>query len=538
VSSSDRGPKFVFKPSEQPDNWRGNLAAGASALAYPDPDPTNELYRHFDIAARRWAVRRDDWLRTLSGFDWAPDLAEDIGSARWFRGLGTMLALGTLAFAFWPSFAATAAAPAMRIDAAARDEFRSQTTLPLALGADSGRRMGPTGAVVPLANAPERALVQLTATLGAGDSFERMLQRAGVGAGDAATVGRLVAGTVAPGDIAPGTQVEITLGRREGPGAPRPLDKLEFRARFDLALAVTRSGGALVAQPRPIAVDTTPLRIRGTIGSSLYRSARAAGAPIEAIQQYLQVLDQHLSLDAAIESGDTFDLIVAYKRSASGESQVGDLLFAGVERGGKLHAQMLRWGSEGQFFEASGMGARRTGLIMPVVGRITSNFGSRRHPILGYTRMHAGVDFGAAYGTPIYAVGDASVAYAGWRGGAGNYVRLEHGDGFGTGYAHMSRIAVGAGQRVRAGQVIGYVGSTGLSTGPHLHYELYKGGQKVDPLSVRFTVNNQVDAAELAGFKARLATLKAVEPGAAMASLAPRQAATPAAVSEIGKLGD
>jgi len=282
----------------------------------------------------------------------------------------------------------------------------------------------------------------------------------------------------------------------------------------------------------------TPLRIRGVVGSGLYRSARAAGAPIEAIQQYLQALDQHLSLDTAIEAGDTFDIIVAYRRAASGETQVGDLLFAGLEKAGKPKAQLLRWGKEGIFFEASGMGAQRTGLIMPVYGgRVTSSFGARRHPVLGYTRMHAGIDFGAPHGAPIYAVGDARVIYSGWHGGHGNYVKLDHGGGFATAYAHMSRVAVPNGARVSAGQVIGYVGSTGLSTGPHLHYELYQNGRAVNPLSVRFTVTNQVDQKELAAFRARMAQLKAVSPGAAMGSLAPRQAESgPASRREIDRL--
>lgn len=484
-------------------------------IAQPDPVPWAERLEH----------RRAALLRTLATYDWTPDLAEDIGSQRWFRGLGTLLGLTVAALAFWPDFSALAAPPAMRVDDRARDEFRSQMIQPLALGADTGHRMGPTAAVVPLSAAPERTLVQLTATLVQGDSFARMLQRAGVGTADAERVAQLVGQSVAPGQIAPGTQVDITLGRRTAGAMSRPLESLSFRARFDLNLAISRSGGALVMTPRPIHVDSTPLRIRGTVGGSLYRSARAAGAPIEAIQQYLHAVDQHLSLDTAVEPGDTFDLVVAYKRSASGEAQVGELLYAGIERDGRPKAQLLRWGSEGQFFEASGMGAQRTGLLMPVVGRITSNFGARRHPILGYTRMHGGVDFAAPTGTPIYAVGDAVVSYSGWRGGNGNYVRLEHGGGFGTGYSHMSRIAVASGMRVRAGQVIGYVGSTGLSTGPHLHYELYRNGQKVNPLSVKFTVSTQVDAKELAAFRARLASLKSVQPGAALISLAPRQAA-------------
>lgn len=471
----------------------------------------------------RLAALKQDWQLRLARYDWTPDLAEDIGSPRWFRGLGTLFGLSALALAFLPDFSGIAPPPTMPLDPVARDEFRSQTIQPLALGADSGHRMGPTDRVLPLASAPERPVIQLTATLGQGDSLERMLQRAGVSAGDAVQVRSLIAGTLDPARLVPGTLVSITLGQRPAPDRPRRLDALAFRARFDLKLAIERSASGLVLRPQPIAVDTTPLRIRGTVGAGLYRSARAVGAPIEAIQQYLQVLDQHLSLDTAIEPGDTFDIIVAHKRAASGESQVGELLFAGVERNGKAKAQLLRWGSEGQFFEASGMGAQRSGLLMPVVGRISSSFGARRHPILGYTRMHGGVDFAAPHGAPIYAVGDAVVAFAGWGGGHGNHVRLDHGGGFGTGYSHMSRIAVSPGARVRAGQIIGYVGSTGLSTGPHLHYELYRNGQKVNPLSVRFTVSNQVDAKELAAFRARLAALKAIRPG-----LAPNTAAATA----------
>jgi murein DD-endopeptidase MepM/ murein hydrolase activator NlpD len=524
---------MFLKPREVEQMLEVAGMARAAAL------PPGELARAPTLAEKAMRLR-EQLARRIARLDISYDLADEIGSARWFRGLGTLLGLGLVASAFWPQTGAMAAPAAMPIDTAQRDEFRSQMILPLALGADSGRRMGATAALVPLAAAPERPTVQLVATLGQGDSFARMLTRAGVSEGDAGEVTRLVATAMPVSEIAPGTQVDVVLGPRDDAVAGRPLERLAFRARFDLDLAVNRAGGQLTIQPRPIAVDTTPLRIRGTVGMSIYRSARAAGAPVEAIQQYLQVLDQHLSLDTAIENGDTFDIVVGYKRSASGESQVGALLFAGLERNGKPQAQLLRWGSDGQFFEASGMGAQRTGLLMPVVGRITSNFGARRHPILGYTRMHSGVDFGASHGSPIYAVGDATVSYSGWRGGHGNYVRLDHGGGYGTGYAHMSRIAVSSGTHVRAGQVIGYVGSTGLSTGPHLHYELYRNGAAVNPLSVRFTVSNQVDPAELKAYKARMAELKAVTPGAAMTSLAPRQAATEAsgAQREIDRLGN
>lgn len=458
--------------------------------------------------------------------DLVPDLADAIGSRRWFRGMGTMIGLGIAAISFWPDFSAVEAATAMRIDDSTRDEFRSQMIMPLGLGADSGRRMGATAAVVPLQNVPERPRISFTATLGQGDSFGRMLQRAGVGAGDAAQVAGLVAGAVPLGEIGAGTQVEMTLGRRAAPDSPRPLEALKFRARFDLDLAIERQGSALVLERRPIAIDATPLRITGTVGPSLYRSARAAGAPMKAIQQYLQTIDQNVSL-GDIAPTDRFDIIVGYKRSARGEAAVGQLLYAGLERGGRPRAQLVRWGGDGQFFEASGMGrAVAATQFAPVAGHITSTFGMRRHPILGYARMHGGVDFGARWGTPIHAASAGVVSFAGRHGGHGNYVRLEHGGGLGTGYAHMSRIAVSPGVRVGAGQVIGYVGSTGLSTGPHLHFEAYRAGQKINPLSIRFAAQAaSIDKKELSAFKARLARLKSVVPGAALVSLAPREAA-------------
>lgn len=489
-------------------------------------------------AAESRIARLRRTLAAAAETDWTCDLADGIGSARWFKGLGTMLGLGAAALALWPSNQAIASLPAMPIDSNARDEFRAQMIQPLALGGDSGRHMAATAALSAAQAAPESTSVRFTATLTQGDSFERMLARAGVGPADAAEVARLVAGIVPLDQIPAGTQIEIGLA---GQGGERQLDHLGFRARFDLDLSVSRVGGQLQVQSHAIAVDTTPLRIRGTVGSSLYMSARAAGAPIEAIQQYLQVLDQHMSLDGTIEPGDTFDIVVSYSRSASGEVKVGDLQYAGLEHDGKMKAQLLRWGKDGQFFEASGMGQQRSGLIMPVIGgRVTSGFGMRRHPVLGYSRLHAGIDFGAGYGSPIYAVSDGNVSFAGWHGGHGNYVRLEHGGGFGTGYGHMSRIAVASGTHVRAGQVIGYVGSTGLSTGPHLHYELYRNGTPVNPMTVSFTVVNQVDPAELAAYKARLAQMKAIPVGAALGSLAPRQAAVgkPEARREIDRLGN
>jgi murein DD-endopeptidase MepM/ murein hydrolase activator NlpD len=486
---------------------------GPAAIAAPLPAVSAVPVAGWD----HWKSRIEAHCHKL---DLAPDLAEDIGSKRWLRGFGTMLGLAIAALSFWPDFSAVEAAPSITTDSATRDEFRSQMIMPLALGSDSGRRMGANARVQALNSVPERPSIKLVATLGQGDSFGRMLQRAGVGGSDAVRVSELVSSQVPLGQIGPGTRFDITLGRRDPAGGPRPLDKLHFRARFDLNLDVARGGGALALSRQPIPVDATPLRIRGLVGSSLYRSARAAGAPVKAVQQYLAAIDAHVSLDGDVSSRDQFDFVVAYKRSANGESETGELLYAGLERGSRPLAQLVRW--DGQFYDANAssevtQGAR---LFAPVNGRMTSGYGMRRHPVLGYSRMHAGIDFGAAWGTPIFAVSDGMVSYAGRHGGHGNYVRLEHGGGLGTGYGHMSRIAVSPGTRVRAGQVIGYVGSTGLSTGPHLHYEVYRGGATVNPLSASFTVKAQIDTKQRDALKARLMQLKKVVPGAALKSLA------------------
>ena len=131
----------------------------------------------------------------------------------------------------------------------------------------------------------------------------------------------------------------------------------------------------------------------------------------------------------------------------------------------------------------------------------------RFHPLLGYTRLHRGVDYAAPYGAPIRAVSDGFVSNAGWAGGYGNQVRLSHANQLGSSYSHMSRIVVSPGARVLQGQVIGYVGSTGLSTGPHLHFEVYRSGQILNPASVSFASTSLLSGRELAQFREKLAAL-------------------------------
>lgn len=526
------------------------LHAGAIAPYFKNasraaPPTKQQVYKRRALTrVRNFGDRYDEWKLKAGGWfdriDLAPDLAENIGSRRWFRGVGTMLGLGAIALAFWPNMTPLEARPAMPEGEEIRDEFRSQMIMPLALGADSGRRMGPTENVIPLANAPERPQIELVATLAEGDSFATMLRRAGVSRGDISRVSALVGDAMPISDIKPGTKIDIVLGRRAAPGAPRPLDALGFRARFDLELEIARQGaegeGALTLERNVIRVDDTPLRLRGTVGPSLYRSMRSAGVPASAAQDYLRKLDDHLDLDREVRSTDQFDIIIAYRRAATGDRQAGQLLYAGVDRGGKPRTQLMRWGKEGRFFEASGVGEQRRGLMAPVPGPISSSYGMRRHPILGYRRMHSGMDFRARSGTPIVAVTDGRVVSAGRAGGCGIAVKLSHGNGLQTRYCHMSRMAVRGGQNVKRGQVIGYVGSTGLSTGPHLHYEMYRGGRAINPASVSYVTRSELSGTELLDFRQQLIKLREIEPGAALIDLEPLKTEIEEPLREIEKI--
>ncbi|MCC7395347.1 MAG: M23 family metallopeptidase [Sphingomonadaceae bacterium] len=461
--------------------------------------------------------------------DWTPDLGQDIGTTHWWRGMASFLFLCCAAFFMWSGISPVEAREApMR----PRDyQFaRAQVIAPMAWGGDSGRRMAANDLVQPLAVAPERPRIELTATLGQGDSFTRLLERSGVGGGEAARIATMVSSAIALDDITPGTRFDIVLGRRAQTSQPRPLESLAFRARLDLRLEMARQGNALAMDRIAIAVDDTPLRIRGKVGGSLYRTARAAGVPPSIVQSYLRVIAGQISVSRDIRADDEFDIIVAHRRAETGESEFGELLYAGLMQGGRARLRMLPWTVEGnrQWFEASGVGQQRAGLAAPVSGRMTSPFGMRRHPILGYVRMHAGIDFGAPFGSPVYAVSDGRVDYAGYRGGYGRYVRVQHGGGLGTGYGHMSRIAVTNGQNVRRGQVIGYVGTSGLSTGPHLHYELYRNGTPVNPLSARFQTRAILSGGDLAAFRARLNMLTALRPGGVAPPATPATSSTPA----------
>jgi murein DD-endopeptidase MepM/ murein hydrolase activator NlpD len=285
-----------------------------------------------------------------------------------------------------------------------------------------------------------------------------------------------------------------------------------FRAGLDTTVTLAGSAGGLSVGISRVAVDSRPIRIRGRVGDGLYWALRASGVSPQAAGEYLRAIGGQIDVGGAIGPNDRFDLIVANRRTASGESQEGPLLYAALDRYAGANVRLLKWTLNGRtdWVDANGAGRQVATMAWPVAGRITSGFGLRVHPILRFARMHRGIDFGAGYGAPIVAAADGQVTAAGWSGGYGRQVRIAHGGGIATTYSHMSRLVAEPGSFVRQGQLIGYVGSSGLSTGPHLHYEVHRNGAAVNPLSVRLGSRALLEGPELEQFKAHLAKLMAV----------------------------
>jgi len=259
---------------------------------------------------------------------------------------------------------------------------------------------------------------------------------------------------------------------------------------------------APVVAPPPAVVPTGPMRIRGRVGDGLYWSLRAAGASPQVAAQYLAALATEIDV-GEVGPTDGFDLVLGADRQ---------LLYAGLTRAMSSSLQLVRWNANGHSEWINAANADKPapsvgGLMMPANGPVTSYFGYRYHPILHFTRFHAGLDIGAGWGSPIVAAADGQVIGAGWSGGYGREVQIAHGSGIVSLYGHMSEIVAQPGSFVHAGQLIGYVGSSGLSTGPHLHFEVRQGGNPVNPLGVRLVSAPVVDTHLASAVKVRLSAL-------------------------------
>jgi murein DD-endopeptidase MepM/ murein hydrolase activator NlpD len=249
--------------------------------------------------------------------------------------------------------------------------------------------------------------------------------------------------------------------------------------------------------------------ISGTVGKSLFHSARKLGLSGGAINTLTDdIFKYDIDFNEDVASSDRFSVVVEQTWRDGELIRTGPVQAATFTVGGKLHSGFrFERGGKAEYFTAEGRPLKKSFIRMPIpYARLTSKFGSRRHPVLGTVRQHKGVDYGASTGTPIMAAGDARVQFMGWKGGYGRAVILDHGRGYTTLYGHMSRFGkVKQGQKIPQGTVIGYVGMTGLSTGPHLHYEFRINGVHRNPLSITMPPPEPLGGAALAQFRSQSA---------------------------------
>ncbi|KQM27591.1 MULTISPECIES: M23 family metallopeptidase [unclassified Sphingomonas] len=275
-------------------------------------------------------------------------------------------------------------------------------------------------------------------------------------------------------------------------------------------VAIERGGnGALVAKALTARLTRRLRFVRGELdGNSFYSSAVAAGVSDVLVGPFANAFRYDFDIQREISAGDVFEAGFEERVNADGDV-VGTprLVYASLATAAKtraLYQYRLPGDAEAEWFDSSGRSSRRSLMRTPVdAARISSGFGMRGHPILGFRKMHRGTDFAAPTGTPVFAAGDATVTFATMKGPNGNFVRLRHDNGWETLYLHLNRIApaIVPGSRVGQGTQIGEVGTTGRSTGPHLHYEVHIEGQAVDPMSIETGGGRAIPTAAMAAFR-------------------------------------
>ncbi|MET0841848.1 MAG: M23 family metallopeptidase [Methyloceanibacter sp.] len=307
-------------------------------------------------------------------------------------------------------------------------------------------------------------------------------------------------------DLKPGQEVRFTLvPAPSDTGQMEPAKVSIFAKGTHLATAARNRQAVFVASTEPIGDDAAKLQqasARATLYTSFYHAALEQKIPDETILKLLRVHSYDVDFKQKAKSGDSFDLFF----DSGNEGELGELLYTSMTINGETR-KFYRFRTPDDvvdYYDEQGNSAKKFLMRNPVRGgRFTSGFGDRRHPLLKYMRMHNGVDWAAPTGTPIAAAGDGTVEQVGGRGGYGNYVRLRHANGFSTAYGHMSRYAAGVapGVTVKQGQIIGYVGSTGLSTGPHLHFEVLVNNGYVNPMTIQVPRGLQLTGRQLADFQ-------------------------------------
>jgi murein DD-endopeptidase MepM/ murein hydrolase activator NlpD len=249
---------------------------------------------------------------------------------------------------------------------------------------------------------------------------------------------------------------------------------------------------------------------------SIYETALRNHIPRPVIDDLIRIYSYDVDFQRKVQPGDSFEVLFASDDENAGDNSKAEVLFALLTTGGETR-RFYRYQTTDDnvvdYYDDSGKSAKKFLVRKPVAdGTITSGFGGRNHPVLGFTKMHTGVDWASSTGTPIFASGNGVIDKIGYEGGYGKYIRIRHANGWETAYGHMSAFArsLEVGKKVRQGQVIGYVGSTGLSTGAHLHYEILVNGRFVDPMKVKLPRGRVLDGTLLAGFEQERARLDAM----------------------------
>jgi murein DD-endopeptidase MepM/ murein hydrolase activator NlpD len=280
------------------------------------------------------------------------------------------------------------------------------------------------------------------------------------------------------------------------PSAEAPVGRLlsiSFSPTVEQDITVTRGAdGTFTAKSEQLQLVKKLHRAGARIDSSLYLAAMQSGIPADVVVQMIHMFSYKVDFQRDLKPGDSFEVLYNYYYTPEGRAaKQGDISFAAMHLAGRT-VQLYRFephdGGGPDFFDAKGQSAKGMLMKTPVDGaRISSGFGMRFHPVLGYTRMHKGIDFAVPVGTPVMAAGGGTIEQEGWVNGYGNFMVVNHGNTYATGYGHLSRFAPGIhkGSHVRQGQVIAYSGNTGLTTGPHLHYEIRINKQQVNPLTVK-----------------------------------------------------
>jgi murein DD-endopeptidase MepM/ murein hydrolase activator NlpD len=359
--------------------------------------------------------------------------------------------------------------------------------------------------------APE--YVSKSVSLGKGGTLSRLLTDNGVSRANANQAIVAVSKIYDVRRIRVGTDVQLNFEKTIDPSHPLRLDKMEIVAAVDRKVVAQRANDGNFAADNVFAdLSVATVRAGGTISNSLYASARQVGLPDAIIVDAIRIFSYDVDFQREVRNGDHFEVLFERYHDEQGQPvKEGNILYASLTVSGKeldLYRHAPSDSKRTEYFADNGQTARKALMRTPIDGaRLTSGYGKRRHPILGYRKMHKGLDFGARRGTPIMAAGDGRIEKLGRNGGYGKYIRIRHNSTYSTAYAHMNgyRKGLRSGKRVKQGDIIGYVGSTGRSTGPHLHYEVLKNGRQTNPLKVKMPTGRKLKGKLLAEFKATVA---------------------------------